>query len=489
MGREDGGSTSPPTACFVLPTLDRGAKLFGGKPGYESMTAANFLPGITSISGFFTNGVLGKLDGTVAEVSSSSSAGGSIDDNDRLHGSSSQYVVFRSKTRRPFYSPRQAEVDALNISSTTMEVDNAEDERTTPAVGINSNDAFGGAPRADNGELIVRRREIHSGRSLSVSTVEWSVAEKTAKPTSALEGYMWEKETQVDRMRERFPLAQVMSQTKAAMIDPKTPKPRDWIGQVKRAGADGNFVIIPECKRMEPVTGSLRKRYDVVNLVKQLTLAGAPAISVNSDGVLFGGSMDDIKSAREASSSASVSFESSDNDGVVAPPVLASDLLLYPYQLYKLRLAGADAVTLVVGALESKDLIYLTKIAKTIQLQVVASVTSEVQISMLTDLDAGSISALVVSNRDLETFGFDSSGDQALALLQSAAISSFREKNGVGVPVLIEGRVGIVGAADGDSVEYIKAVKDAGAFGAIVGGGLAGIDDGDVATSILTWSV
>jgi indole-3-glycerol phosphate synthase len=210
---------------------------------------------------------------------------------------------------------------------------------------------------------------------------------------------------------------------------------------------------------------------------------------VNSDGVLFGGSMDDIKSAREASSSASVSFESSDNDGVVAPPVLASDLLLYPYQLYKLRLAGADAVTLVVGALESKDLIYLTKIAKTIQLQVVASVTSEVQISMLTDLDAGSISALVVSNRDLETFGFDSSGDQALALLQSAAISSFREKNGVGVPVLIEGRVGIVGAADGDSVEYIKAVKDAGAFGAIVGGGLAGIDDGDVATSILTWSV
>jgi hypothetical protein len=80
---------------------------------------------------------------------------------------------------------------------------------------------------------------------MSVSTVEWSVAEKTAKPTSALEGYMWEKETQVDRMRERFPLAQVMSQTKAAMIDPRTPKPRDWIGQVKKAGADGNFVIIP----------------------------------------------------------------------------------------------------------------------------------------------------------------------------------------------------------------------------------------------------
>ena len=44
------------------------------------------------------------------------------------------------------------------------------------------------APRSDNGELIVRRREIHSGRALTVSNVEWSVVENTATPTSALEG-------------------------------------------------------------------------------------------------------------------------------------------------------------------------------------------------------------------------------------------------------------------------------------------------------------
>lgn len=233
---------------------------------------------------------------------------------------------------------------------------------------------------------------------------------------------------------------------------------------------------------MEPVSGSLRKRYDVAKLVEQLTLAGAPAISVNSDGVLFGGSIEDISKAREAASSTFY-------DGVEAPPVLASDLLLYPYQLYKLRLAGADAVTLVVGALESKDLLYLTKIARTIQLQVVASVTSKIQISMLSELEAGSIAALVVSNRDLETFDFDSSGSQALSLLQSDAIASFREKNGEEVPVLIEGRVGIVGGADGDKVEYIKALKNAGAFGAIVGGGLAEINDGDLAKSIMTWSL
>lgn len=96
----------------------------------------------------------------------------------------------------------------------------------------------------------------------------------------------------------------------------------------------------------------------------------------------------------------------------------------------------------MVGALESKDLIYLTKIASTIQLQVVASVTSEVQIDMLSKLGAGSVAALIVSNRDLETFDFDSSGGQALSLLRSEALASFREKNGEDVPILVEGRVG-----------------------------------------------
>ena len=62
------------------------------------------------------------------------------------------------------------------------------------------------APRDKNGELILKRREIHSGRALTVSAVEWSVADRTAKPSSVLEGFMWDKETEVDRFRERVPL-------------------------------------------------------------------------------------------------------------------------------------------------------------------------------------------------------------------------------------------------------------------------------------------
>ncbi|KAL7546772.1 hypothetical protein ACHAWF_010106 [Thalassiosira exigua] len=492
-----GADMGPPTGCLVLPTLDCGSKLFGGKAGYESGLASDFLPGVPSISGFFANGVVGKLDGTVGGASL---GGGSADPN-MLHGSSSQYVVFRSKSKRPFYSPRKAKEDAANAAALKAEEESAErqlaaedDKRTLMSKNFgSSDDSAAAAPRSENGELVVRRREVHSGRALSVSTVEWSVAEKTARPTSALEGYMWEKETTVDRQRERVPLAQLMSQTKAAMIDPQKPRPRDWIGAVRRAGEGGNFVIVPECKRMAPVSGSLRKRYDLAKLVKQLTAAGAPAISVNSDGVLFGGALEDITKAREASNSAAVSasLESGvdDGDGVVAPPVLASDLLLYPYQLYKLRLAGADAVTLVVGALEGKDLLYLTKIASTVQLQVVASVTPEVQIEMLNKLGAGSIVALVLSNRDLETFDFDNSGEQALRLLQSEALAAFREKNGEDVPILVEGRVGIVEPGDGNNLSYIQALKDNGAFGVIIGGGMAQVNEEDVAESMVSWSV
>lgn len=331
------------------------------------------------------------------------------------------------------------------------------------------------APRSPDGELVLKRREVHSGRAMTVSTVEWSVAEKTATPTSVLEGFMWDKETEVDRFRERVPLSNLVSQCRLFTVDPTKPKPRDWIGAVKHFGADGSFVIVPEVKRMEPVAGSLRKRYDVAKLIKQFTSAGAPAFSVNCDGILYGGSLDDVTKARDASSSAAV--ELGNDDGVVVPPILASDLLLYPYQLYKLRLAGADAVNLVAGALASKDLLYLTKIASSLQLQVMASATSEAQIRALTSLTPGSISALILSNRELEDFSFDMTGQQALDLLESDVLEEFRAKHGSDVPFLVEGRVGIIERADetgkASSAQYIKELKEAGAFGAIVGGGLA----------------
>jgi indole-3-glycerol phosphate synthase len=487
---EETASSFTPAACFIIPTLDRGNKFFLGKPGYEGGTVARMLPSVTSISGFFSNGVIGRIDAGGSIVGDSATDAISGSSRTGVQGSASGYFLWGSTSNRPVYSPAAAAADAaLRREQRDAEEREAreladEDARRVLLSAQKSSMSSSGvqverAPRTEEGELVLRRREVHSGRALTVSTVEWSVAEKLAKPSSALEGFMWEKETEVDRFRERVPLANLVSQCRLSATDPNVPKPRDWVGPLKRAAeAARGFVIVPECKRMEPTTGSLRRRYDIAKLVREYTLAGVPAISVNCDGVLFGGSLDDVAKARQAASSAAVEQLASEDDGVVVPPILASDLVLYPYQLYKLRLAGADAVNLLAGALARKDLIYLTKIASSLQLQTLITVTSEVQIRSLLDLPIGAFDALIVSNRELEDFSFDMTGEQALGLLRCKGLEELRVRMGQDLPVLVEGRVGIIERQDSSSGgksarRYVEELREAGAAGAIVAGGLA----------------
>ena len=218
----------------------------------------------------------------------------------------------------------------------------------------------------------------------------------------------------------------------------------------------------------------MRKRYNLSKLVKQLTTAGAPAISVNCDAILYDCKLDDISVAREASASAALAASDDSDDGVISPPILASALILYPYQLYKLRLAGADAATLQVAALEDKDLLYMTKIATSLQMHLFACVTSDVQIERVGKLSINnSIKALVVSNRDMETFALDeTAGEQALKLLRGNAIKEFQAKL-PDVLMFVKGGVGVVNDEKDTGSSYLQVIKEAGACGAIVGSGLA----------------
>ena len=179
----------------------------------------------------------------------------------------------------------------------------------------------------------------------------------------------------------------------------------------------------------------------------------------------------------------------SHQDGVEVPPILASDLILYPYQLYKLRLAGADAVNLLGGALASKDLLYLTKIAASIQIQCLVTCTSEVQIEALLNLSKGSIHGLILSNRDLEDFSFDMTGRRVLNLLKSNALVRLREHHGDKLLVLAEGRVGLIEGIDTkgepDTKAYLQELEAAGAFGAIVGGALARSESSEALPELL----
>ena len=76
----DGKAPFSPTGCLLFPTLDRGNKFFGGRTGYESSTTMEYLPTVPSVSGFFSNGVIGRLD----------------NERTSLFGSASGYVLFGS---------------------------------------------------------------------------------------------------------------------------------------------------------------------------------------------------------------------------------------------------------------------------------------------------------------------------------------------------------------------------------------------------------
>jgi len=432
-----------PAICWLIPTLDRGNKFFGGKPGFESSVSMKMLPTIPAVAGFFSNGVL-----TSGET---------------VQGSASGYFLMGSKSGRPIYTPTENE---KSEDSSGMEEE--EEKPVADKARASKTVTETKAPRSPNGELILKRREVHSSRALTVSTVEWSVAERTAVPTSTLEGYMWDKETEVDRFRERVPLANLVSQCRLSAKDPRSLKPRDFISRIKPS--EGEFVIIPELKQSDPTQGSLYKWYDIEKQSREFTTSSVRAIAINCDPVLFGGSLEDITKARSATSKAAV--EDIAHEGVVVPPLLAMDLVLYPYQLYKLRLAGADAVNLVTGALEQKDLVYLTKIASSLQLQVWPMVTSEAQVSALTALPCDSYQGIILSNRELEDFSFDKSGEQALRLLRSEALAELKAKH-EHVLVFVQGQVG---AMDRDQASYLSELKKAGASGAFVGTGLATSD-------------
>jgi len=457
-----GGGSIEPTAAFCWSTQDRGAKYFG-IPSYESRTLTEFLPNVGCVSGFFANGVIGRLDQHDEQPP-------------QVFGSATTYALLRPvRGDRPRYTPAMKRAEH-NENNNTDDDESTTTASTTTTTTTNTK----AAPRdPDTGELIWKRREVHSGRALTVSTVEWSVADKAAVPTSVLEGFLWDKETEVDRFRERVPLSNLVSQSRNNNAAFTTTRP--WTkGIIEKYNNNKKkkLVLIPECKRQDPAsTTVLHGRYNAKTLAKSfIDYIGnddVPALSVNCDAVLFGGTLEDVTQVREMN-------DNNDNNDAV-PPVLASDLILYPYQLYKLQMAGADAVTLVAGALTNKDFLYLTKIASSLRLQCIVSVTSEYQLRLLLSSKLGSnssIHGIIVSNRNLEDYSIDDSGQQALDLLRSSALQDVKDYFGNDadddddtnlLPILVEGRVGVITYGDGGTTEsYLQALEEAGATGAIV---------------------
>ncbi|MDP8219200.1 MAG: indole-3-glycerol phosphate synthase TrpC [Candidatus Theseobacter exili] len=143
--------------------------------------------------------------------------------------------------------------------------------------------------------------------------------------------------------------------------------------------------LIAEVKKASPSKGIICNDFDPVKLVVEYEKAGADAISVLTETEYFLGDLSYLKLARN----------------LTDIPLLRKDFILDEYQLVEAAVHGADAVLLIVAALEKKELSYLINKADEYKLDVLVEVHDADQLNIA--LTSGA-TLIGINNRDLRSF-------------------------------------------------------------------------------------
>jgi len=150
----------------------------------------------------------------------------------------------------------------------------------------------------------------------------------------------------------------------------------------------GRVTAISEFKRRSPSLGWIREGADVGTTVASYAAAGAAALSVLTDEPFFGGTLADLVRAR----------------AVVDLPILRKDFIVDAYQIAEARVAGADAVLLIVAALDDHELADFRALGAELGLDVLVEAHDEREVERA--LEAGA-DLVGVNQRDLVTFEVD----------------------------------------------------------------------------------
>ncbi len=151
---------------------------------------------------------------------------------------------------------------------------------------------------------------------------------------------------------------------------------------------DEGISLIAEMKRASPSRGPIRPGASVSDVVSAYQRAGASAVSVLTEPNWFGGSLDDLVEARAA----------------CELPLLRKDFVVDEYQLLEARVAGADAVLLIVAALEPGRMEELMGAASDLSLDALVEVHDEKEVEAAVEAGAELIG---INNRDLHSLEVD----------------------------------------------------------------------------------
>ena len=221
-------------------------------------------------------------------------------------------------------------------------------------------------------------------------------------------------------------LARILSETRAEVERRKRqdPEPRELASPGPRRGfhdalrAPG-IGVIAEFKRRSPSAGAFNDEPpSLQETLGAYERGGAVAASVLTEGPNFGGSLQDLADAR----------------ATCGLPLLRKDFVVDRYQLREALAAGADAVLLIVAALDDPALRDLHSEAKELGLDVLVEVHDEPELERALQIGADLIG---VNNRDLRDFSVDIARTEALMDRIPSSVTAVSE-SGIASPVQLE---------------------------------------------------
>lgn len=176
---------------------------------------------------------------------------------------------------------------------------------------------------------------------------------------------------------------------------PLFERPKNSLSKALRQSPSG---IIAEHKRRSPSKPNINTQLNVSDVAQGYESAGVCGMSVLTDGKYFGGSLDDLISARSA----------------CKLPLLRKDFVVDEYQIIEAKAHGADAVLLIAAVLSQNEIRQLAQLAHSLALEVLLEVHNrdELEQSIVPGIDM-----LGVNNRNLKTFEVSLETSRQLASL------------------------------------------------------------------------
>ena len=145
--------------------------------------------------------------------------------------------------------------------------------------------------------------------------------------------------------------------------------------------------IIAEIKKQSPSLGIINKYVDVEKTSIGYMQAGASALSVLTDKTFFGGSVEDLKTARKYNYC----------------PILRKDFMVSEYQIIESKSIGADVILLIAAILSKEEIIRFTDIAHSLGMEVILEIHGEDEL----DKVYHNVDVVGVNNRNLKTMKID----------------------------------------------------------------------------------